>query len=206
METQYCILDDQKAESSKGSERGDESAALVGDHEYQTRDYNFVSMWSRAAAQQHTIMICLLVGIISLACGVVVAHFLSGRIPSSSNAKGNIVISPPISEVHTCGNSPEEARARDCKFDIMSFSWLRPACYDDELCDEFSRLRPWKWYSEKKSNESSVEIPEEVIRRGRARVRLRIGGVSFLPLHVHVEKAASGRDGAEGGRWVHLEL
>lgn len=36
-----------------------------------------------------------------------------------------------------CGATAAEATARGCRFDIMSFSWLAPACFDGELTREF---------------------------------------------------------------------
>jgi|SRR3569833_41645 len=44
-----------------------------------------------------------------------------------------------------CGSSPEEARAAGCKFDMMSFGWVAPECWDQELYDEMARYRTWNW-------------------------------------------------------------
>jgi hypothetical protein len=50
--------------------------------------------------------------------------------------------------IYQCGNSPEEARSNGCHFDLMSFSWLPPACFDGELMDEFLTHSNWEWYSD----------------------------------------------------------
>ena len=47
---------------------------------------------------------------------------------------------------NTCGGSIEDATAKGCSFDPMSFSWLPPDCYDQELIDQFLQLRDWTWY------------------------------------------------------------
>ncbi|KAK5941002.1 plasma membrane H+-ATPase [Knufia obscura] len=42
---------------------------------------------------------------------------------------------------------PAHARYQVAKFAVISFSWLHPVCFDDELTAEFLSLRHWKWYS-----------------------------------------------------------
>ena len=63
------------------------------------------------------------------------------RNPLSSNAKpdSTIMFSP-------CGNTPSEARAAGCVFDIVAFSWLPPRCHDAELGEEFRQLKDWEYY------------------------------------------------------------
>lgn len=39
-----------------------------------------------------------------------------------------------------CGNTTAQARARGCKFDLLSYSWLRPQCLDRQTSAEF---RTW---------------------------------------------------------------
>jgi hypothetical protein len=58
-----------------------------------------------------------------------------------------LVILPLKSHAQTrsCGSSVNEARSLGCKFDIMSFSWLAPSCYDDDLTTEFQHLQTWQW-------------------------------------------------------------
>ncbi|KAL2062560.1 hypothetical protein VTL71DRAFT_6826 [Oculimacula yallundae] len=47
----------------------------------------------------------------------------------------------------TCGESAAEARSRNCTFDITSFSWLTPECYEDTLAQEFISWSNWTWYT-----------------------------------------------------------
>lgn len=51
----------------------------------------------------------------------------------------------PPSSAH-CGNSSAEAAAIGCAFDIMSFTWSRRACFDEELMLEFLAARNWTWW------------------------------------------------------------
>jgi hypothetical protein len=39
-----------------------------------------------------------------------------------------------------CGSYPAEAKALGCQFDIISFCWLPPRCYDAELSHTFDKL------------------------------------------------------------------
>ena len=51
-------------------------------------------------------------------------------------------------EALPCGKSPEEAKARGCRFDMLATAWLPPRCIDDELVDEFIKLGNWQFYTE----------------------------------------------------------
>ncbi|OCT46845.1 hypothetical protein CLCR_02101 [Cladophialophora carrionii] len=50
----------------------------------------------------------------------------------------------------TCGNSPEEAQSLDCRFDVMSFTWVPKPCFDEALMTDFlaSPTQPWQWFTE----------------------------------------------------------
>ena len=45
-----------------------------------------------------------------------------------------------------CGETPDQARAAGCVFDIVSTCWLHPRCHDPELAMEFVATVPMKWY------------------------------------------------------------
>ena len=53
--------------------------------------------------------------------------------------------STPQSHI-SCGSKPSSAKAAGCKFDPLSFSWLPPLCYDDDLITHFLGLKTWSWY------------------------------------------------------------
>jgi hypothetical protein len=48
--------------------------------------------------------------------------------------------------VKPCGSTPEEARARGCHFDVISFCWLPDRCYDPELSAEFDKKYQLEWF------------------------------------------------------------
>ncbi|RDW69192.1 hypothetical protein BP6252_08212 [Coleophoma cylindrospora] len=54
----------------------------------------------------------------------------------------------PNTIIKPCGESPEEARAAGCTFDIMMDSWLSEKCYDEPLSREFRQLKEWPFYTD----------------------------------------------------------
>ena len=48
--------------------------------------------------------------------------------------------------MHPCGHTAAEARDRGCLFDIISFSWFPPACYDAQLSQDFDDITTWEWF------------------------------------------------------------
>lgn len=72
--------------------------------------------------------------------------------------------SSSLSQPH-CGNTTDSARQRGCVFDIMSFSWLPPVCFDGELHDQFLAEEPWHWY---RTDSLLEEVPIEVVRQREA--------------------------------------
>lgn len=46
-----------------------------------------------------------------------------------------------------CGISAQEAIDRGCLWDIMSFGWIHPSCYDKEESDRWAaKYGPFEWY------------------------------------------------------------
>jgi hypothetical protein len=77
-----------------------------------------------------------------------------------------LTITAPTSQLITeCGSSHIEARERNCRFDPMSFSWLPPACFDEELVHEFEQYQEWHWYKNKRG---TVEVSKEEVYMGDA--------------------------------------
>ncbi|KAF2663826.1 hypothetical protein BT63DRAFT_460948 [Microthyrium microscopicum] len=68
-------------------------------------------------------------------------------------------------ELGTCGSNKtiEEARAHGCVFDPMSYIWVRPECYHEDLLDDFMKRNDWAWYSDPKLQN---KIPMEQLFRG----------------------------------------
>ena len=55
----------------------------------------------------------------------------------------------PVENGYWCGTTPEEARARGCKFDVILYSWVPPLCYDAELQQAYLDQRESEWYLER---------------------------------------------------------
>jgi hypothetical protein len=69
--------------------------------------------------------------------------------------------SPPLD----CGRTVDEAKAAGCIFDVMSFHWVPPQCYDAEITEGFLAARNWSFYSKYHGTEEDI-IPLETIREG----------------------------------------
>ena len=63
----------------------------------------------------------------------------------------------------SCGNDPATARSRGCSFDLISFAWQTPECYDASLVAEFSQWDTWTFYTEERGN---VTVAQEVVLMG----------------------------------------
>lgn len=60
-----------------------------------------------------------------------------------------------------CGSTPSEAKDKGCVWDLMSFSWTHPACYNKNESDKFlAEYGPWKWY-ENVDNKPGAEVLDE---------------------------------------------
>lgn len=68
-------------------------------------------------------------------------------------------------EVIHCGDSAAQATQHGCHFDIMSFSWLPPPCFDAELTREFESLQAWEWFADP---ERTQPVAKEEVLRGEA--------------------------------------
>ncbi len=56
--------------------------------------------------------------------------------------------------VADCGDSPEEAKAKGCVWDLMSFGWTHPACYNKAESEKWlNEYGPWKWYKDLNATE-----------------------------------------------------
>lgn len=66
-----------------------------------------------------------------------------------------------------CGSTEtvEEARAKGCVFDPMSWIWVRPECYDAELVAEFMAQTNFSWHTEPKLK-PETKLDMEIIYRG----------------------------------------
>ncbi|QSZ35102.1 hypothetical protein DSL72_007966 [Monilinia vaccinii-corymbosi] len=50
-----------------------------------------------------------------------------------------------------CGISPEEAIERGCVWDIMTYGWIHPLCFNKEESDQFfAQYGPFEWFADDK--------------------------------------------------------
>jgi hypothetical protein len=78
----------------------------------------------------------------------------------------------------SCGISVSTALARNCSFDLISFAWQLPQCYDSELAGEFSRY-DWTFYND---HSGKFPIPQSIAIRGEYSF--------FVPWSYHVVQCA----------------
>lgn len=68
-------------------------------------------------------------------------------------------------EFGDCGSNIEEARAKGCLFDNLSWHWVRPACFSGDLLEDFRNRTQMRYYSDTSLAEE-YRIPTEEIFRG----------------------------------------
>lgn len=66
-------------------------------------------------------------------------------------------------EFYDCGSSPEEARAKDCQFDMLGFAWVPKQCYDAELANSWDTYHEFEFYYD---NEHTRRISVEELKKG----------------------------------------
>ncbi|EXJ69216.1 uncharacterized protein A1O5_07252 [Cladophialophora psammophila CBS 110553] len=91
--------------------------------------------WQSERAKIVSMAVLIVVVLVSVSLGL--------RFIIAESARTNASLS---SSQQDCGSTRGEALSRGCAFDIVSFAWMAPACYDRELAAEFSSLRAWGWF------------------------------------------------------------
>jgi hypothetical protein len=75
--------------------------------------------------------------------------------------------SPPQKPILTyCGDTRDQALAKGCTFDMMSWSWMPPACEDVQLSNEYLQLREWEWFADKNMTQpvSRDEVEQGIVK------------------------------------------
>lgn len=65
-----------------------------------------------------------------------------------------------------CGNSSEEARSQGCYFDVISFTWSQPSCFDKTLMENFLSLQNWTWFRNPEDI-PGIPVPFDEVSAGR---------------------------------------
>jgi hypothetical protein len=108
--------------------------------------------------------ILILTGLAVFLPALCVAIYLSVAAHAIQNS---IHLYPTGMELGDCGSNhtPEEARAKGCLFDAMSWLWVRPECYDQALIDNFMNRTDWSWHTDWRLTPES-QVPLETVLRG----------------------------------------
>ena len=77
-----------------------------------------------------------------------------------------------------CGYSAEEARAKDCVYDVMMQDWVPVPCYDEALTEKYLAQGNWTWYAD---GEGLTTLTDEEMRTGDHRVAWM--GASYHKAH-----------------------
>jgi hypothetical protein len=91
--------------------------------------------------------------------GLLAAGILAYAIPLS------LQIAERKNEFGDCGSTIDEARAKGCMFDNLSFAWQQPACFHGELLECF-RARSNITYYTSPNMSPETRIPDEEVYNG----------------------------------------
>jgi hypothetical protein len=69
-----------------------------------------------------------------------------------------------------CGSSPTEAQSHGCVFDLLSFAWQAPECYDSDTIAEFEAATHWTYYADEAG---TVPVPQDEVALGLRSVHVR---------------------------------
>lgn len=119
---------------------------LRGEELFPTTFHNMKELPQCQSAQRHRW--AFLFGILTTILAVA-SILLLVPIASCTASTKNVFIPPDVPStavLEPCGKTHDEALARGCQFDLMSFVWTPPACHDKELLEDFLSLRNWTWY------------------------------------------------------------
>lgn len=123
-------MDDQwliEENASSGSETGD----FVRSPEKLTRKRKIPNTWPRFITFSATF---------GIACGFTL-YFLN--VFGGSSFKNTSF--SDVYEESPCGNTPEEASSRGCKFEMQNLAWMPEECYDAQLAEEWNQM-PWQFW------------------------------------------------------------
>lgn len=68
-----------------------------------------------------------------------------------------------VNSFYHCGDSPADAVANGCFFDVMSFTWVPQECFNGPLMLDFLAQRNWTWYLD---GQGQQQADETAVRNG----------------------------------------
>eukprot|EP00249_Psilotum_nudum_P034443 c53501_g1_i1 orf=306-896(+) len=60
----------------------------------------------------------------------------------------------PAGTILDCGQTPDEARAKDCVFDVMMQDWMPRPCYDEAISERYLKAGNWTWWADAEATRS----------------------------------------------------
>lgn len=106
-----------------------------------------------------------------------------------------------------CGNSPEQAIAKGCLFDVTSFTWLPGPCFDPQIPHDFLATSDWRWYRDAGGQE---EVAVSLATTGRldnlfVSMRYHVAHCAFMWSKLHRAMATGGMIDSYVGSLEHTE-
>ena len=132
---------------------------------------NLGKLWSRLRTYRGWIAFAILATVLGLSITTVtlIRKKTLTSMSSVSNRIPGLEYTPSGTQL-TCGSTLDEAIANRCQFDIMTFAYTPPACFDTELAtdvlDDDSELAPcraagtWPWWRFENHSEPVVQDAE----------------------------------------------
>ena len=151
-------------------QQNEDAEAFLPKSEYHDEHYDEVHLTTVPKPRRnlmHTICYVLLGAAISfLAVGAVTKAGLLSRSPTIVDT-GLATVPPGGSTAENgywCGHTPEEARARNCHFDVILYSWIPEPCFNQEIQDEYVSRNESAWYRERGGK--GGQVSKEVVAAG----------------------------------------
>lgn len=112
----------------------------------------------KRSSRRGSLMLKALLVLIALACAGSVLY---------TAAQVHQITTAAVIDYGDCGadGSVEEARAKGCVFDPMSWIWVRPECLDKPMIEDFMNRTDFSWHFDPKLTPESM-VPLDVVYRG----------------------------------------
>ncbi|KAA8650341.1 uncharacterized protein ATNIH1004_003025 [Aspergillus tanneri] len=143
--------------------KSEQSEPLVGDSDSELDSRRYIPRNRQNLCSRPKILYALCgAGIASILWSISVIALLTSRLWATTAA------APPTpqhpsgreSSIHIlhCGDTPDEARAMGCKFQIHTYAWVPASCFDEVLQEEWLNIRDWEYYTDKYDQGEPVNI------------------------------------------------
>lgn len=107
--------------------------------------------YQNSLIQRNTIISHTLVFLVTSSLWLLIIYLLTNTIPNPnttstpSSYRHNITSNATL---QTCGSTANEAREKNCQYDILLNNWVPAPCYDDEFVLEYTDDESWGAYAD----------------------------------------------------------